>query len=420
MKILAISHFLWFSGAQISTLEFLNEVKYKVKDYDIELKVVICKGSDNITALKPSLIHIEYYEVPCQTIMGYPIMDIESVQKLIEWANVVWITDEIYLVASRVKRLRRVPIVAHLHSYALICPWWAAFYGFREMCSRRCSPWRIVKCKQSVNLERSRIGLLSDGRARIYWLLDFIKGPFDFFRWRKLMDGVLDGIDGFIAVSKTTRDIHVEHLPELESKSSAVIYNPVTEPLKYIRPDPGEPYGNYLLYASGSNPVKGPHLLLEAWSAVSKEFRDLRLYMVGCKNSWVENIAKKMNLKNVVFTEKLPSETYYQLMYRARAVVMPSLWPEPFGRIPVVANRLGVPAVVSSAGGLPETIVDGVTGYVFKSSDSEELAEKVAKVLERDFDRGSIVKHSYERVNPQREIEKIIRFFEEVSGSGKS
>jgi len=99
---------------------------------------------------------------------------------------------------------------------------------------------------------------------------------------------------------------------------------------------------------------------------------------------------------------------------------MPSLWPEPFGRVSVEANRLGVPAVVSSAGGLPETIVDGVTGYVFRSDDSEELAEKIVRVLERDFDRGNIVKHSYERINPQREIEKLVKFFEEVSRSGKS
>ena len=231
-------------------------------------------------------------------------------------------------------------------------------------------------------------------------MLDFVKGPFDFFKWRKLMDGVLDGIDGFIAVSRAMQEIHVKHLPELGSRPLAVVYNPVTEPLEYVRPDPEGPYGNYIVYASGSNPIKDPHLLLEAWPVVSREFRDLRLYIVGCKNSWVESVAKKMNLKNVVFTERLPPESYYRLMYGARAVVMPSLWPEPFGRIPVEANRLGVPAVVSSAGGLPETIVDGVTGYVFRSGDSEELAEKIVRLLERNFDRGSIVKHSYERINP--------------------
>ena len=413
MKILAISHFLWFGGAQISTLEFLNEIKYKVKDYDIELKIVICKGSGNITALKSSLMHIECYEAPCQTIMGYPIMDIGSAQELIEWADLVWITDVEYLVAPRVKRLRRMPVVSHLHSYALICPWWGAFYGFREVCLRRCSPWRIIRCKQGVNLELSKIGLLSGGRAGIYWLLDFIKGPFDFLRWRKLMDEVLESIDGFIYVSKAMRDVHVKHLPELESRPSAVVYNPVTEPLEHLRPNPGEPYGNYLLYASGSNPIKGPHLLLKAWSAVSRESRDLRLYMVDCKSSWVEGIAKKMNLKNVVFTEKLPSETYYQLMYRAKAVVMPSIWPEPFGRIPVEANRLGIPAVVTNRGALPEIIENNTTGIISKAR-SEDLANAIVKAVSQKWDRGKVIGSFFKRVNPDKATDGLLKFFEEL------
>jgi glycosyltransferase involved in cell wall biosynthesis len=115
-----------------------------------------------------------------------------------------------------------------------------------------------------------------------------------------------------------------------------------------------------------------------------------------------------------VFLDKLPSDELYGLMYKARAVVMPSIWPEPFGRIPVEANRLGVPAVVSSAGGLPETIVNGVTGYIFKAGDASDLAKKVIKVLERDFNREEVIRHSYEKINPQREVEGLIKSFESV------
>ena len=66
-------------------------------------------------------------------------MDINSVQGLVEWADVIWIIDEEYLAAPRIKRVKKVPIIAHLHSYALICPWWGALYGLREPCLKRCS-----------------------------------------------------------------------------------------------------------------------------------------------------------------------------------------------------------------------------------------------------------------------------------------
>jgi len=64
--------------------------------------------------------------------------------------------------------------------------------------------------------------------------------------------------------------------------------------------------------------------------------------MIGCKDSWVEKYAKRLGLSNVIFLDKLPpNDNYYRVMYKARAVVMPSIVPETFGRIPIEANKLG-------------------------------------------------------------------------------
>jgi len=54
-------------------------------------------------------------------------------------------------------------------------------------------------------------------------LLDFVKGPLDFFRWSELMNGVVESIDGFIAVSKALWDIHVHHLSGLGSKQFSIV-----------------------------------------------------------------------------------------------------------------------------------------------------------------------------------------------------
>jgi glycosyltransferase involved in cell wall biosynthesis len=388
-------------------------IENNLKNYNAKLKVLICRNADSTTSRSSSTC-IEYYRAPCSISMGYPILKAQEVRKFIEWSDIVWVTDVEYLVAPWIKRIKNVPIVAHLHSYALICPWWSALYGFKEPCLERCSVWRITKCKQGINLELAKIGLLSSARAKLYWLLDFVKGPFDFFRWSELMNGVTESIDGFIAVSKTLWDIYVYHLPSLGSKPFSIVYNLITEPLKHVKPDPREPHGDYILYASGANPVKGPHLLLEAWREISREFRDLKLYMVGCGGSWVEKLAKKMSLRNVVFFNRLPSDEYYKLMYRARAVVMPSIWPEPFGRIPLEANRLGVPAVVTNKGALPEIIEDGITGVVAEAGSSN-LADAVTRVVSRNWDRVKIVENTWKKINPYNIISKMLNFFEMVS-----
>jgi glycosyltransferase involved in cell wall biosynthesis len=407
MKILALSHFLWFGGAQISNIEFFDLLKNLA-----ELKIIICDSTDIRYVIDSK--KIEIYKIPCKTIRKYPIMNIEEISKLVEWADIVWITDVEYIVSPRIKRLKNVPLIAHLHSYALICPWWGALYRSKETCLKRCSIWRITRCKQGINQELARIGLLNHAEADIYWLLDLVKAPLDFLEWKRYVNyDLYKSIDGFMPVSQALLNVYVKHFPEFKCKPSMVIYNPVIEPLKYVNPRINEPYKDYILYASGSDALKGPHLLLKAWQEVSKEFRDLELFMIGCKNTWIEEKAHKMNLKNIIFAERLPSREYYHLMYKAKAVVMPSIWPEPFGRIPVEANRLGVPAIVSNRGALPEIIEDGVTGVVSEAS-SDSLAEAIVEVISRSWDRGKIIENTWKRINPHNIILKMLDFFEMI------
>jgi len=61
---------------------------------------------------------------------------------------------------------------------------------------------------------------------------------------------------------------------------------------------------------------------------------------------------------------------------------------------------------------LPEVIKEGITGRIFKANDIDDLAEKIIKVLEKDFKRERIIQNSYERVNPRKEFEKLLSFFE--------
>jgi hypothetical protein len=73
-----------------------------------------------------------------------------------------------------------------------------------------------------------------------------------------MMDS-FNNIDGFITVFKALHDLHIQYLYRFKKKSSETIYNLAIEPLKHVKPRPCDPYGDYTLYASGSNPVKGPH-----------------------------------------------------------------------------------------------------------------------------------------------------------------
>ena len=406
-QILVIAHALEFGGAQVSTFEFLKLLKGLV-----DIHVIICEGANKRFVDGLRSLGLQFRNVPCRLVAGYPDMTIEGVSDLIGWANVVWITDEVYLVAPKIKRIRRIPIVAHLRSYALLCPWWGLLYGMRDVCNG-CSLGRIVRCKQLFNEELVRLGILDPFKGYVYKLLDFVKGPLDYARFKIPLRNVVESIDGFIAVSRFVEEIHRKLLGS--DKYVETIYNPVTAPLEFLRLNSAiaeRPRDDVILYASGSNPVKGPHLALEALKNLVEEGYKVKMIMTGCKGSWVEAYAKRVGVSEYVeFANKISLEQLYKLMSRARAVVMPSVWPEPFGRIPVEANRLGTPAVVTNRGGLPEAVVDGETGLVVEPNP-EALARALLRYISGGaVDARKIAELSLRYLEPEKSVKALVNFF---------
>ncbi|MBV1834639.1 glycosyltransferase family 4 protein [Novacetimonas pomaceti] len=68
-------------------------------------------------------------------------------------------------------------------------------------------------------------------------------------------------------------------------------------------------------------------------------------------------------------------------MMLADLVVVPSLRPEPFGRVVVEAQAMGRPVVVAAHGAALETVEDGVTGFTFPPGDAIALAEAIRTAL---------------------------------------
>lgn len=70
------------------------------------------------------------------------------------------------------------------------------------------------------------------------------------------------------------------------------------------------------------------------------------------------------------------------LMSKAKAVFVPSLYVEPFGGVNVEAQLSGTPVLTTPFGAFPETVRDGVTGFICHTND--EFIEKAQRVGELD------------------------------------
>jgi glycosyltransferase involved in cell wall biosynthesis len=73
-----------------------------------------------------------------------------------------------------------------------------------------------------------------------------------------------------------------------------------------------------------------------------------------------------------ISTENLPD------LYRSvDIIVCPSIWPEPFGIIPLESMACGIPVVASNIGGMQYTVVHGETGYLFETGNSADMAARL-------------------------------------------
>jgi glycosyltransferase involved in cell wall biosynthesis len=68
-------------------------------------------------------------------------------------------------------------------------------------------------------------------------------------------------------------------------------------------------------------------------------------------------------------------------LYRSANVFLHTAKAEAFGKTVTEAMACGTPVVASATGGLVEQVIDGQTGFLFPSSDSEALAQSALKIL---------------------------------------
>lgn len=124
-----------------------------------------------------------------------------------------------------------------------------------------------------------------------------------------------------------------------------------------------------LLFVGRLEPLKGVDLLLEALPVVRRALgRPVCLTIAGDGRSLpglrqlADAITAEDRSISVRFTGWVNAAEREGLQRHAHLLVIPSVWPEPFGLVGLEAAGTGLPAVAFAVGGINEWLHDGVTG----------------------------------------------------------
>ena len=72
-----------------------------------------------------------------------------------------------------------------------------------------------------------------------------------------------------------------------------------------------------------------------------------------------------------------------EFLGKARALLFPIDWPEPFGLVMIEAMSAGTPVIAWRNGSVPEVITDGVSGWIVDSADAAVAATREAASMDR-------------------------------------
>ena len=183
-----------------------------------------------------------------------------------------------------------------------------------------------------------------------------------------------------------------------------------------------------LLFLGRMDALKGGLILLDSLPIVAAALdRPIELTFGGdgpCRDSWTRRaqaISAKHTRVKTVFEGWLGPERIAELQAASDLLVMPSLWPEPFGRVGLESGMRGLPVAAFAVGGIPDWLHDGVNGYMAPGDPAtpDGLADAIVKCLRTPAEharlrRGAIAMAA--RFNLHNHMAQLYDLFDQVAG----
>lgn len=189
--------------------------------------------------------------------------------------------------------------------------------------------------------------------------------------------------DALITCSVSMQD-EVERLYRPDGVPLTVIRNGIDVGAWTFRPRLPRSGPPRLLYVGRLEYEKGVQDAIAALPRIRRAHPGTTLTVagVGTQFEWLRERARAHRVTRAVhFTGQLEHEELLGWLHGADAIVLPSRY-EPFGIVALEAAAAGTPLVTSTAGGLGEAVIDGVTGASFEPADIDGLVDAVRAVLD--------------------------------------
>lgn len=128
--------------------------------------------------------------------------------------------------------------------------------------------------------------------------------------------------------------------------------------------------------------TKGIEFMISAF----KSIKEKNIKLVICGSGELDEFVKEQCKEDdrIIYMGRVEGNEKRNVFQQSDVLFIPSIWNEPFGMVILEAYANAMPVIASNVGGIPEIVIDGITGVVVPSGNNEELRRAIVGYLNRD------------------------------------
>ena len=177
---------------------------------------------------------------------------------------------------------------------------------------------------------------------------------------------------------------------------------------------------NYVISVGSMHPHKGFDFIIKSLNKIDKKLRPKLVIVSNSEDyqwkSYIERLAKELGVDMLI--KVMVNDNELLLLYNKAKLCLYAPYLEPFGLVPLEATACGTPVIAVKEGGVRESIVDGINGYLV-DRDEDAFAQKVSSLLVDDVQRARISQNGVDLIkktwNSAEATKRLVNYFKKIT-----